>query len=212
MLAAGNGLMGFMIFSTIICYLLYFYVAKNPLMKWASVGAMISMLLAWPAITGTSGVLLLDFWKPALGFRSCLLVWDIFHIRTREEVASWSFARFYCHLWAFPKEEEEIKERDEEEGFHRSAFIQNAKGMPKVLVEGVLLLLTLYVVPPYELTKDMSQFAYHCYCDALGMSVSSISSYSHISLFANSTVLADPHGIGSIRRWSLEGNWNGVQC
>ena len=60
-----------MIGSTAICYMLYFYVAKTPLFKWASVGAMISLLMAWPAITGVSGVMLLDFWKPALGFRSC---------------------------------------------------------------------------------------------------------------------------------------------
>jgi hypothetical protein len=101
-----------------------------------------------------------------------VLVWDIFHIRTREEVASWSIPRFFCHLWAFPKEEEEIAERTKEEGFKRSAIVENAKGMPKVFCEGVLLLLSLYIVPPYELTKDMSQFAYHCYCDALGVSVS----------------------------------------
>lgn len=101
-----------------------------------------------------------------------MLVWDIFHIRTREEVEAWSIPRFFCHLWAFPKEEEEIAERALDEGFERSAIVENAKGMPKVVVEGVLLLLTLYIVPPYELTKNMSQLAYHCYCDALGLSVS----------------------------------------
>jgi hypothetical protein len=101
-----------------------------------------------------------------------VLVWDIFHIRTREEVSSWSIPRFYCHLWAFPKEEEEIEEREAKEGFKRSAIIENAKGMPKVLIEGFLLLLSLYFVPPYELTKNMSQLAYHLYCDALGVSVS----------------------------------------
>lgn len=71
LLSVGLELLAFMIGSTAICYLLYFYVAKTPLFKWASVGAMISMLMAWPAITGVSGVMLLDFWKPALGFRSC---------------------------------------------------------------------------------------------------------------------------------------------
>lgn len=39
-------------------------------------------------------------------------------------------------------------------------------------MEGILLLLSLYLVPPYELTKNMSQLAYHLYCDALGVSVS----------------------------------------
>lgn len=90
---------------------------------------------------------------------------------------SWNFARFFCHLWAFPLEEEEIAERDRDEGFHRSARVQNAKGLPKVLIEGIVLLLTLYIVPPYELTKNMSQLAYHCYCDALGLSVSKMENF-----------------------------------
>lgn len=100
-----------------------------------------------------------------------VLVWDIFNIRTREEVESWSAPRFFCHLWAFPKEEDEIAERTREEGYQRSAVWENAKGMPKVMVEGTMLLLTLYLVPPYELTRNMSQFAYHCYCNALGFCI-----------------------------------------
>lgn len=100
-----------------------------------------------------------------------VLVWDIFNIRTKEEVNSWSAPRFFCHLWAFPKEEEEIAERAQEEGFKRNAVWENAKGMPKVLIEGVLLLLTLYLIPPYKLTRTMSQLSYHLYCDAMGFSV-----------------------------------------
>lgn len=172
MLGVANELLVFMLLSTVVAYFLYFYVAKTPLLRQASVGALISALIAWPIATGQSGIMLLDFWKPALGFRSCLLVWDIFNIRTQEEVASWSGARFFCHLWAFPKEEEEIEERAQEEGFKRNARWENAKGMPKVAMEGVLLLISLYIIPPYEATRNMSQFAYHCYCDALGFSVS----------------------------------------
>ncbi|PWN88676.1 hypothetical protein FA10DRAFT_272938 [Acaromyces ingoldii] len=171
LLGEGSLLMAFMLSSTLVCYLLYHYVNKNALLRHACIGGMVSALIAWPVVTGQSGIMLLDFWKPALGFRSCLLVWDIFQIRTREEVQSWNFARFFCHLWAFPLEEEEIAERDRDEGFHRSARVQNAKGLPKVLIEGIVLLLTLYIVPPYELTKNMSQLAYHCYCDALGLSI-----------------------------------------
>jgi hypothetical protein len=167
-----NELLAFMILSTIACYILYHGVShRSALLKQACVGAMISALIAWPLITGQSGIMLLDFWKPALGFRSCLLVWDIFNIRTRPEVNGWSFARFFCHLWAFPKEEEEIEERAKEEGFKRSAIVENAKGLPKVALEGVLMLMTLYLIPPYELTKNMSQFAYHCYCDMLGFCI-----------------------------------------
>lgn len=116
--------------------------------------------------------MLLDFWRPALGFRSSMLVWDIWNIRTREEVNSWNFFRFLAHLWAFPKEEDEIEERTKREGYARNPRIENLKGYPKVLCEFVALLLTLYFIPPFELTKGMSQLAYHAYCDMLGLSVS----------------------------------------
>lgn len=166
-----NELLAFMIASTVVCYFLYHFVAKTPFLRQACVGGMIATLMAWPIVTGQSGIMLLDFWKPALGFRSCLLVWDIFNIRSDEEVKNWSPPRFFCHLWAFPKEEEEIAERAQEEGFKRNAIWENAKGLPKVFLEGILLLLTLYVIPPYELTRKMSQFSYHCYCDALGFCI-----------------------------------------
>jgi hypothetical protein len=78
--------------------------------------------------------MLLDFWRPALGFRSALLVWDIFKIRTKEEVEGWNFNRFLAHLWAFPMEEEDIAERERKEGFKRDPRIQNIKGMPKVAI------------------------------------------------------------------------------
>lgn len=60
-----------MLLSTTVCYFLYHYVARTPLLRQACVGAMISALMAWPILTGRSGIMLLDFWKPALGFRSC---------------------------------------------------------------------------------------------------------------------------------------------
>jgi hypothetical protein len=165
-------MLGFMLGSTVLAYFLYHYVAKRSyVLNYGCVGALAGILLLWPEVVGRSGVMLLDFWRPALGFRSALLVWDIFHIRTREEVNSWNPARFFCHLWAFPKEEQEIIERAEKEGKTRNARIENLKGMPKVLIEGGLLLLTLYFIPPVELTVGMSRIAYHAYCDTLGLSI-----------------------------------------
>lgn len=165
-------MLSFIVGSAAVAYLLYHKVAvKSQVGKWASMLFLIGSLLAWPLVTGRSGVMLLDFWRPALGFRSCLLVWDIFHIRTVQEVNSWSFARFFAQLWTFPKELDEIAERTAQEGYKRNARIENLKGMPKVAVEFFAMFATLYFIPPYELTRNMSQLAYHCYCDMLGLCI-----------------------------------------
>lgn len=71
LLGEGSLLMAFMLSSTLLCYLLYHYVNKNALLRHACIGGMVSALIAWPVVTGQSGIMLLDFWKPALGFRSC---------------------------------------------------------------------------------------------------------------------------------------------
>jgi len=165
-------MLSFIVGSAVIAYFLYHKVAvKSQVGKWFSILSLIVSLLAWPLVTGRSGVMLLDFWRPALGFRSSLLVWDIFHIRTVQEVNSWSFARFFAQLWTFPKELDEIAERTAEEGYKRNARIENLKGMPKVAVEFVAMFATLYFIPPYELTRNMSQLAYHGYCYALGLCI-----------------------------------------
>ncbi|EPQ29160.1 uncharacterized protein PFL1_03447 [Pseudozyma flocculosa PF-1] len=165
-------MLSFIFGSGIVAYFLYHNVAKKSAAgKWFSILFLITALMTWPLLDPMSGVMLIDFWKPALGFRSSLLVWDIFQIRSVPEVESWGFARFFAQLWTFPKELDEIEERTREEGYARNPRIENIKGMPKVAVEAVALLVTLYFIPPYELTKDMSQLAYHCYCDALGLSI-----------------------------------------
>ncbi|CEH18852.1 hypothetical protein CBOM_05556 [Ceraceosorus bombacis] len=165
-------MMSFMFFTSFVARLLYYHVAtKSQVLRYGCVGGLSAVLLAWPIVTGMSGCMMLDFWRPALGFRSSLLVYDIFVIRTRQEIDSWNFARFFCGLWAFPKEEDDIEERTKAEGFKRNARIENAKGYPKVLVEGIIFLLTLYIIPPYEIAKDLPQLKYHLYCDALGVSI-----------------------------------------
>ncbi|SPO26890.1 uncharacterized protein UTRI_10353_B [Ustilago trichophora] len=165
-------MLSFIVGSAVVAYFLYHKVAvKSQLGKWFSILSLIISLLAWPLVTGRSGVMLLDFWRPALGFRSCLLVWDIFHIRSVQEVNTWSFARFFAQLWTFPKELDDIADRTAEEGYQRNARWENLKGMPKVAIEAIAMFGTLYFIPPFELTRNMSQLAYHCYCDALGLCI-----------------------------------------
>lgn len=165
-------MLSFIVGSSVVAFFLYHNVAvKSQVGKWFSMLLLFVTLLAWPLVTGRSGVMLLDFWRPALGFRSCLLVWDIFHCRTAQEVNSWSFTRFFAQLWTFPKELDDIAERTAEEGYQRNARWENLKGMPKVALEAIAMFGALYFIPPYEFTRDMSQLAYHCYCDALGVCI-----------------------------------------
>lgn len=163
--------LGFMVGTTVLSYVLYYTVGKTYAARVGCVGLVSAILLAWPVFAGRSGCMMLDFWRPALGFRSALLVYDIFCIRTREEVDNWSFARFFCGLWAFPMEEEDIAEREKREGFKRNARWENMKGYPKVFIEGIIFLGTLYVLPPYAIAQTMSQLQYHLYCDAMGISI-----------------------------------------
>jgi len=165
-------MIGFIVGTSFAAWVLYHYVAhRSFVLKWGCIGGMATTMLAWPVIAGYSGCMMLDFWRPALGFRSALLVYDVFHLRRRDEVNSWNFARFLCALWAFPKEEDDIEERTILEGYKRNARWENIKGYPKVVFEGALFLLSLYMIPPLELTKHMSQLQYHIYCECLGFSI-----------------------------------------
>jgi len=163
----------FIFTTSVIAYFLYHKTNhhSSPVIKYGIIGGLITTFLAWPLVTGMSGVMLLDFWRPALGFRSALLVWDIFKIRTKEEVEGWNFNRFLAHLWAFPMEEEDIAERERKEGFKRDPRIQNIKGMPKVAIEFFLMFGLLYFIPPYELTMTMHTLQRHIYCDILGIDI-----------------------------------------
>ncbi|CAD6885287.1 unnamed protein product [Tilletia laevis] len=165
-------LLGFIVGTGALAYFLYHLAAKrNVVAKWVCTVSLISLFLAWPSLTPMSGAMLLDFFKPALGFRSALLVWDVFMLRPLEEVNSWHPFQFFAQLWAFPLELDEVALRTEREGYQRSPRIQNLKRMPTVMIELILLILTLYIVPPYEYTRNMSQLAFHCYSYALGFSI-----------------------------------------
>ncbi|KAK0519121.1 hypothetical protein OC834_007491 [Tilletia horrida] len=164
--------LGFILGTGALAYFLYHGIAKRSQAgKWLCSVSLISLFLLWPTITPQSGAMLLDFFRPALGFRSALLIWDVFMLRPVEEVNSWHPFQFFAQIWAFPRELDEIAVRSEREGYVRSPRIENLKRMPKVLLELVILILTLYVVPPYEYTKNMSQLAFHLYNDALGVSI-----------------------------------------
>ncbi|KAK0569439.1 hypothetical protein OC861_000927 [Tilletia horrida] len=163
---------GFIVGTGVLAYFLYHGAAKrSPIAKWSCTFSLIGLFLAWPTLTPQSGAMLLDFFRPALGFRSALLVWDIFILRPVPEVESWHPFQFFAQLWAFPRELDEIAVRTEREGYQRNPRMENLKRMPKVLVELIILILSLYVVPPYEYTKNMSQIAFHFYNDALGISI-----------------------------------------
>lgn len=133
---------------------------------------LIVALLLWPALTGQSGALMFDFWKPSLGFRSALLTWDIFRLREVDEVYSWSFNRFMAHLWGFPIEEQELAEREKIEGHHRSARWESFKAFPGILAKFFMLFFVfLYFVPTKDMVDAMPRMRYHLYSYLMGFDV-----------------------------------------
>lgn len=132
---------------------------------------MVSFLL-WPLYTGRSGVMIFDFWRPALGFRSALLAWDVFVLRDVEEVYSWSIGRFIAHLWTFPVEETELAEREKAEGRVRNARLEGLKVMPRVLLQFCTVFFgLLYFVPTQEQIDNMPRLPYHLYSFLLGFDI-----------------------------------------
>lgn len=129
-------------------------------------------LFFWPAFAGQSGVMMFDFWRPALGFRSALLAWDIFSLRQVDEVHSWSFGRFVAHLWSFPVEESEIEAREKAEGYRRNPRLESLKVYPLVFIEAsVVFFGLLYFLPTQADIETMPRLAYHLYSYLLGFDV-----------------------------------------
>jgi hypothetical protein len=78
------------------------------------------------------------------------------------------------------------------------------KGYPKVFIEGIIFLGTLYILPPYAIAQTMSQLQYHLYCDAMGISVSAAAG-SPQERDADCRT-PDPDGAGALRRRPAQGH------
>lgn len=142
-----------------------------PQVRRAAALVLSGLVLLWPVLVGRGEVTVFNFMRPAVGFRSSLLVWDLFQIRTVQEVQSWSCTRFVAHLWFFPMEQERIEERERQDGFKRNPRMQSLRNFPLGLVQGAASLVLLLFVPPKAVYDEMHWFNYRCYCFLLGITI-----------------------------------------
>ncbi|WFC97398.1 hypothetical protein MYAM1_000110 [Malassezia yamatoensis] len=157
---------------TIIFYVVYHSTSRSsPTVRRTVSFCMAGLLMLWPVVVGSGRSAVLNFLRPAVGFRSGLLVWDIFQIRTVEEVESWSCAMFIAHLWLFPTEPELIEERVRKTGKRRDPRVQSLLNFPLGLLQGAFGLLLLLFVPPKSAAMQMSFITYSFYCIMMGMLV-----------------------------------------
>ncbi|WFD30682.1 hypothetical protein MSPP1_001704 [Malassezia sp. CBS 17886] len=117
---------------------------------------LIAALYTWPFLVGLGSAELFNFLRPAIVFRSSLLLWDIFHIRTTDEVLHWGLVMFLNHLYLFPVEDDELRRREERVGHRRSARYECAKdillrGIPQALF-GLPL---LWLFPPGDVDASL---------------------------------------------------------
>lgn len=149
---------------TLVVYVAFYATANaSPAVRRAAAVVVSGMVLLWPIQAGRGETWLFNFFRPAIGFRSALLAWDIFQIRTVHEVQSWSFRLFVCHLWFFPVEEVQLREREQREGFKRCPRMQCLKQMAVGVVQGVFAVVLLLAVPPKEAKAQMRPLVYHIY-------------------------------------------------
>ncbi|WFD41479.1 hypothetical protein MPSI1_000108 [Malassezia psittaci] len=169
---------------TIIFYVVYHSTSRSsPTVRLIVSICMAGLLILWPVVVGTGKCAVFNFLRPAVGFRSGLLVWDIFQIRSVEEVESWSWAMFIAHLWLFPTEPEQIEERVRKTGRRRNPRIQSLMNFPLGLVQGAFGLLLLLFVPPKSAAMQMNFIPYSFYCILMGMLVFLLLSSGGIVIF-----------------------------
>ncbi|WFD04398.1 hypothetical protein MOBT1_003107 [Malassezia obtusa] len=169
---------------TVIVYTLYYATASaSPQVRRATAFVACGCVLFWPLVVGRGQSAVFNFFRPAIGFRSSLLAWDIFQIRPMHEVKSWSRTLFVAHLWFFPKEEEQLAEREKREGFKRDPRIQSLKQLPVGLVQFFFALLLLLTIPPKEVYANMHWLTYRVYCFTFGVDIFMLLSSGGLFLF-----------------------------
>ncbi|KAK4057051.1 hypothetical protein OIO90_001951 [Microbotryomycetes sp. JL221] len=96
-------------FLLVLALSIWFYAAArlpNGIIRTTAAWVGTVVLLAAPSEYGfgRSGLGIIDFGMPAWGFLAFLHIMDVFFLRTREEVLSWSPFRMTAQLFAYPNE------------------------------------------------------------------------------------------------------------
>lgn len=176
---------------------------------------LMSMLMAWPLAVGVGMSMLMNYLRPALAFRSSLIIWDIFCIREPQEVLSWSFELFEAHLWFFPYEKTQLEARYEKEGIRRNPRIESLKRLPLGFAQMFLSFFLTLFFPPWETISTMRWYKFHLYCIPMSVGLWMVlaaggsvvmNTYGVIFGIEQQPMFANPFSTGRLRDfWS---RWN----
>lgn len=111
-----------------------------------------ALILAWPFFVELGTTAMINYVRAALAFRTSLLAWDMFMIRTREEVARWSFFDTHSHLWLMPIEEEDIAFR----AAKGIKYTPRLTSLVNVLQSSVLCVFSLLLGPAFPPPDQLS--------------------------------------------------------
>lgn len=140
---------------------LYYATAKAPQTVRRLLAFLLSSLLfLWPSFLNTGKSALINYLRPAAGFRSALLLWDIFQIRSVEEVQSWSLSRFYSQLFLMPREKKEVDELRKDPSSPYNPRLICLKNLLESFIYVFVALLLCPLFPPKEV---MGLFPWHKY-------------------------------------------------
>ncbi|WFD27693.1 hypothetical protein MNAN1_002697 [Malassezia nana] len=131
--------------------------------RWRCLAALllIHVLYTWSLVLHGQSALI-NFLRAALAFRTSLLVWDIFTIRTPAEVQSWSMARTFAQLWLFPVEVDDLPPDEPADAPGRTR-LRCLQGIAEGLVYMVGAQLFLPLFPPMEVVRVMPKYQYMIY-------------------------------------------------
>ena len=121
--------------------------------------ALSTLLLLWPTFLDRGRSCMISYVRAAVAFRASLMTWDMFIMRTRAEVESWSFRLVYSHLWLLPVEAVDLEYR-EAHGIRSTPRLTSLYKLGIALVRSVFSFALAPVFPPAQMLGQQSWFSY----------------------------------------------------
>ena len=119
-----------------------------------------SIIMMWPFFMIPGKALSVSYIRAAIAFRFSLLTWDMFEIRSREEVQKWTFPITYSHLTLLPVEKADLDEFKRVKGYPRNQRLASLKKVPSAALSLVVSQLLLPFFTPRQMLEQQSWPSY----------------------------------------------------
>lgn len=121
--------------------------------------ALSTLLLLWPTFIELGHSSMISYVRAAIAFRASLMTWDMFLMRTRAEMESWSFRLVYSHLWLLPVEAVDLEYRAAK-GIRSTPRLTSLYKLGIALIRSVFSFALAPVFPPSQMLGQQSRFSY----------------------------------------------------